>query len=70
MEIAAGNHFAGVGENQRIVGRRIHLDFDRFPGPAHCVFGRAMHLRHAAQRIGILHFAAVFMRLHDSAVRR
>ena len=58
MEIAAAEHVA-VLEHQRIVRRGVDLGLDDgtgvFDGEAH----GAVHLRHAAKRVGVLHLGAM-----------
>ena len=56
VKIAAGNNF--FADDQRIVGDRVQFDRENPPGLGQRVAHRAMHLRRAAQRIGVLHFAA------------
>ena len=45
----------GFGEDQRIVGGGSGLDFDAVGGEAQRAAHRAVHLRHAAQAVGVLH---------------
>ena len=59
VEVAAGEHFAGVGEDEWIVGHRVGLDGERRRGVAHEVEAGAHHLRLAAQAVGILHAVVV-----------
>ena len=55
MEIAAGDDFVRVGEDQRIVGDGVDLALDDAGRVAQLVEHGAHHLGLAAQRIGILH---------------
>ena len=68
VEVAARDDVAGVGEHHRVVGRGVGLD--RRPSRARsasasraapCTCARA------AQRVGVLHLAAVLVRLVDAA---
>src|SRR5262245_3538053 len=67
MEVAATNDIA-IFENKRIVGDAVDLSFDDTRRIIERVAARAMYLRHAAQAVGILHFAAVAMRFEDFAL--
>ena len=55
MKIAAGNDPVRLGQDKRIVGRRIGLDFQRPPGHAQEIDTGADDLGLAADAIGILH---------------
>ena len=68
MEVASGNDLARVGEDQRIVGDGIHLALDDRDHVGDGVAERAVHLRHAADAVGVLHFVAVGVGDHDRAV--
>ena len=57
MEVAAGDDAAFVGKDERVVGRRVHLHLDDCTGVGDGIARGAVHLRHAAQRIRVLHFA-------------
>ena len=57
-----------LGEDERIVGRRRGLALEHAARVRERVAAGAVHLRHAAQRIGVLHFAAVLVRLDDARV--
>ena len=67
VEVAARDDVARVGEHHRVVGRRVGLDRDGPAGERDRVARRAVHLRRAAQRVGVLHLAAVLVRLVDAA---
>jgi hypothetical protein len=55
VEVPARQRFAGVGEDQRIVGDAVGLGRQRRGCLPDEVEHRAHHLRLAAQAIGILH---------------
>jgi hypothetical protein len=59
VEVAAGQRFAGVGEDQRVVGDAVGLGRERRGRLPDEVEHRAHHLRLAAQAIGILHAVVV-----------
>ena len=59
--------FLSVG-NQLIVHSRVHLDFEDMAAVRQGVAYRAVYLGDAAQGIGILHLAAITMRLADGTV--
>ena len=68
VEIAAGQRFAGVGEDQRIVGDAVGLGLQRRRGLAQQVEHGAHHLRLAAQAVRVLHaLVADQMRRADRA---
>src|SRR3546814_6132871 len=68
MEVAAGQHFAAVGENQWIVGNCIGLDQQSRGCLAEQVEAGAHHLRLAAQAVGILDAGVLIaVRLADGA---
>ncbi len=68
MEIAARQHLVGVGEDQRVVGHAIGLDFEHRRREAEMVEAGAHDLGLAAQAIGILHARIVLeMRAPDRA---
>ena len=70
VEVAAGQRFAGVGEDQRIVGDAVGLGLQRRRGLAQQVEHGAHDLRLAAQAVGILHpLVADQMRGADRASR-
>jgi hypothetical protein len=54
VEVAARQHLAAVGEDQRVVGHRVHLDLDFGGDLLEQVAGGAVYLRHAAQAVGVL----------------
>ena len=62
VEVAAREHFAGIGEDQRIVGDRVRFDQQHVGRVAHLVEARAHHLRLAAQAVRVLHLVAVGVR--------
>ena len=75
MKVSAGEHvalavhrFRILHEHQRVVDRRVRLDLKHRAAMGERVAHRAMHLWDAAQRIGVLHAAAVAMRLTDLAL--
>src|ERR1019366_330278 len=55
VEVAAGEHGTGFGEDERVIGGGAGLDLDAVGGEAQCAAHRAVHLRHAAQAVGVLH---------------
>ena len=57
----------GVREHHRVVGGRVDLDGDGAGRELQRVAHRAVHLGHAAQGVGVLHLAAVAVRLADGA---
>ena len=59
--------FADLGEDQGIVDRRVHLDFEDGAAMGESVAHGAVDLRNAAQGVGVLHLAAVAMGLADFA---
>ena len=68
VKIAAAEQIAVV-EHERIVGRRVQLSPDDARGELDRVEHRAVHLRHAAQRVRVLHARIVVaMRLANLAV--
>ena len=69
VEVAVREHLAPVGEHQRVVGGRVDLDRDHAGGVGGGVAHRAVHLRRAAQRVGVLDAAAPAVRLDDLASR-
>ena len=66
VEVAARQHFAGVRENQRIVGDGIGFQQQHVGGVAHLVQTRAHHLRLAAQAVRVLHLVAIGVRNVDA----
>ena len=70
VEIAAGDHFIGLGKHQRIIGDGIGLDLQGAAGKTQQIQHCSHHLRLATQRIGILHAVATDMRLPDRASRK
>ena len=67
MEIAARDDVAAAGENQRIVGRAVHLRLQDLAGVGEGVAGGAVDLRHAAQRVIILDASATAVGFPDRA---
>ena len=70
MKVPAGEHITLaihclriLHEHQRIIDRGVHLRLKHPAAMGQRVAHRAMHLRDAAQRIGVLHAATVAMRL-------
>ena len=59
VEVAAGHDVAVLGEDERVVGHRVQLALERGLDVGQRVVDGAEHLRRAAQRVGILHAAAV-----------
>ena len=55
VEVAARDDLAGLGEDERVVGRAAGLDFDGRARVPERVARRAVNLRHAAQAVGVLH---------------
>ncbi len=69
MEIATGQSFIGIGENQRIVGDAIGLCFQRCGRLTQDIERSAHHLWLAAQAIGVLHTLVAFqMRSADGGI--
>ena len=68
VKVAAAQQLAGL-EHERIVGRGVQLAADDARGEVDRVEHRAVHLRHAAQRVRVLHARIVVaMRLANLAV--
>ena len=67
VEVAGADHVAGVGKDERVVGHRLDLDGDHLAQPAVGVAAGAVHLRDAADRVGVLHLVAVEVAEHDLA---
>ena len=67
VEVAAGQDLARLREDHRVVGGRVHLDLVDAGHVAERVPGGAVHLRHAAQAVGVLDAAAVAVRLAHGA---
>ena len=65
VEVAGGDDLVLVDEHERVVGRRVQLDGDRRLRVREEVAARAVHLRGAAQRVGVLHLVAPAVRLDD-----
>ena len=65
VEIAAGENL--LAEHQRIVGGRVQLDREHAARLGQRVAHRAVDLRRAAQRVGVLHAPAGDVRLPDLA---
>ena len=67
VEVTAGDHFILGGEDQRVIRHRIGLNQQDFRGLANLGQTGAHHLRLTAQRVRVLHFATVVMRLRNLA---
>ena len=67
VEVAARAGLAVVREEQRVVGHRVELALEHALDVVERVGDRAEHLRHAAQRVRILHAAAVGVARDDRA---
>ncbi len=65
MEVAVRDDEALVDEHERIVGRGVQLDRDGRLDVVEEVAARAVHLRRAAKRVGVLHLVAPAVRLDD-----
>ncbi len=59
MEIAGRHDDVFVGEDGGIVSRGVNLVLDDRRHKAQGVFGRSVHLRHATERVGVLHMHLV-----------
>jgi len=71
VEVAAGDYVRrprGVEEDAGVVGDAVDLAREHVTHPGERVAGRAVHLRHAAERIGVLHLSAVLVALGDLAL--
>ena len=55
VEVAAGDNQVVVHENRRVVGHGVDFSFHNGSHVIHRVFHGAMYLRHATERIGVLH---------------
>ena len=67
VEVAARDDVTCVGEDHRVVGGAVRLDVDDAAHEAQRVASRAVDLRRAAHRIGVLDLAAELVRLVDTA---
>ncbi len=67
VEVASRDDVALPREDERIVGRAVHLALEHLAGVGEGVARRAVDLGHAAQRVVVLHPAAAAMRLPDRA---
>ena len=67
MKVAARHDIAGFRENHRVVGGAVSLDGDGFSDEPERFAGRAVHLRRAPHRVGVLDLAAELVRLVDAA---
>ena len=67
MEVAAGEHFARIGEHERVVGDRVRLGLEKRGGVAQVVEAGSHHLRLAPDRIGVLDPVAIEVRGADLA---
>ncbi len=63
MKVAGGDDFVSVGEDERVVGGGVQLDVEDAAHEFDRVVHHAVDLRHAAQRVRVLHAAAVPVRL-------
>ena len=70
MEITAGDCFAGIGEDQRIIGDGIGLDLQRAAGLTQQIEHGAHHLRLATQAVRVLDLLAHGMAGEDFTARR
>ena len=67
MEVSRAHHrarahvFEPLREHERVVGGGVRLDRQRPAHEGQGIAGGAVHLRHAAQRVGILHLGAVLV---------
>ncbi len=68
VEVAARDDEVLVGEDQRVVGGRVHLDGQDAPGVLQAVAHRPVHLGHAAERVRVLDLGAVGVALDDLRV--
>jgi hypothetical protein len=69
VEISAAQHLSRFLKDQRIVGRRSGFDFNDGPDVIESAAHRTVHLRHAPQRISILHTRIVdLMRTPDLTI--
>ena len=59
--------YVDLQKHQRVVHRRVDFDLQHLAAVGQRVAHRAMHLRHAAQGVGILHAVAVAMRFAHRA---
>ena len=55
VEVTAGDDAADLREYQRVVGDAVDLDLQHAANVRQRVAHRAVHLRHAADRIRVLH---------------
>ena len=69
VEVAAAQHDAVVGKHERVVRHGAELAPEHAAGEVEGRARRAVHLRHAAQAVGVLHARAVAVRLDDAAGR-
>ena len=66
MEIAAGDHGFVIGEDQRVVGHGVQLQLQHAAHMLERIAHRAVHLRHAAQAVGVLHPQALCRLQHGA----
>ena len=64
MKITATDDVS-LSENERVIGYRVNFGGDRIGCVAQRIATGAMHLRDTAQRVLILHLAAIAMRFND-----
>ena len=65
VEISGADDFLRVGEDERIIGRRVDLRRNHVLHKLDSVVRDAVNLRHAADRVRVLHFVAKPMRNGD-----
>ena len=70
VELSRADHFAGVGEHERVVGHRVDLARDHALNVLQRSLERAVDLRHAAQRVRILHAIALDVALEHLRSRQ
>ena len=65
VEVAVGDELVLLDEDERVVGGRVELDRDRRLRVREEIAARAVHLRRAPERVGVLHLVAPAVRLED-----
>ena len=65
VEVPVRDELSPVHEDERVVRGRVDLDRHRLLGVGEKVAARAVHLRRAAKRVGVLHLVAPAVRLDD-----
>src|SRR5579872_995834 len=68
VEVPDADKGTVLWEDHGVIGHRVDLEFDRVLDESHAVAHRAVHDRHAAKRIRILHAIAVAVRGHDARI--